>query len=99
MGQSGGGKHNKKRGKKDTIQGDWAMAVVGGGDKAGEKCNNQIEAMMAVVGTVGAGIDSGEARAKGEMSGWRTMQGNQAAEDAMGGGGGQGKAIWQRRMQ
>jgi hypothetical protein len=43
---------------------------------------------MAVVETVGMVIDGGEARAKGEMSGWRTMQGDRALEDAIGGGGG-----------
>jgi hypothetical protein len=61
------------------------MAVVGGGDVAGEKRNNQIEATAVVVGTVGAEIDVGEVRAKGKISGWQMMQGNQAAEDAMGG--------------
>jgi hypothetical protein len=64
------------------------MAGVGGGDAAGKKRNNQIEATTAVVGTVGASIGVGEARPKGEMSGWQTMQGNWAAEDAMGVGGG-----------
>ncbi len=62
-----------------------------------------------MVGTVGAGMDGGEARAKGEMSrlwtiqsnqaaedatgGWRMMQGDWAAEDATRGGSGQRKAI------
>ncbi len=64
------------------------MAVVSGGDTAGEKCNNQIEARTLVVGTVGAAMDGGEVRAKGKMSGWQTMQGNQTAEDAMGEEGG-----------
>jgi hypothetical protein len=54
---------------------------------AGKIHNNQIEATMAVVGTVCVAMDGGEARAKGKMSGWRTMQGNQVAEEAMGGGG------------
>jgi hypothetical protein len=62
--------HNKKRGAKKTIQDNRAMVVVGGGDVAGEKCNNQIEATMVVVGTVGVAIDSGEARANCKMSGW-----------------------------
>jgi hypothetical protein len=81
------------------IQGDQVMAGVRGGDAAGGKCNNQIEATTAVVGTVGAAMDGGEARVKGEMSGWRTMQWDWAAEDAMGGGadnarrsGGQGRS-------
>jgi hypothetical protein len=96
---SSGGQHNEKRGMKDTIQGDWAMAVIGGGDVAGEKRNNQIEATTAVVGTVGAAIDGGEMRANGKMSGWQTMQGDCVAEDAAGGGGGQCRAIGQRRLQ
>ncbi len=75
------------------------MAVVGGGDAAGEKCKNQIEAKMKVVGTVGNVIDSGQAWAKSKMSGWQTMQGNWVAEDAMGGGGGKRKAVGRRRMQ
>ncbi len=50
----GGRKHNKKRETKDTIQGNWAMAVVGGGDAVGKKHNNQIESMTAAVETVGA---------------------------------------------
>jgi hypothetical protein len=67
--QSSGGQHNKKRGTKDMIKDDRMMAVVGGGDAAGKKCNNQIEARTAVVvRTVGAAMDGGEARAKGEMS-------------------------------
>jgi hypothetical protein len=97
--EEGGGCHSKKRGTKDTIKGNWAIRVVGGGDAAWGKCNNQIEATMAVVGTVGAAIDGEEARAKGEMSGWRTMQGDGAAEDATGWGVRQRKAIGQRRMQ
>ncbi len=72
---------------KDTIQGNRAMVVVGGGDTAGEKRSNQIEATTAVVGTVGTAMDVGEARAKGDMSGWQTMQGNWATEDATRGGG------------
>ncbi len=52
-----------------------------------EKCNNQIEARTAVVGTVGVMMDGGEARAKGKTSGWQTMQGDRAVEDAMGGEG------------
>ncbi len=56
-----------------VIQGNQVMVVVGGGDVAGKKHNNQIEATTAVVGTVGAAIDSGEARAKYKMSGWWTM--------------------------
>ncbi len=60
----------KKRGTKDTIQGNRAMLVVGGGDAAGEKGNNQIEPMLAVVETVGVVMDSGKARVKGEMSRW-----------------------------
>ncbi len=40
---------------------------MGGGDAGGGKRNNQIEARMAVVGTVGAAIDFREARTKGEM--------------------------------
>ncbi len=83
---------------KDTIQGDRAMVVVGGGDAAGEKCYNQIEATTVVVGTVGVAIDGGEARAKGKMSGWWTMRGNQVAEDATGGGGRRRKVIGRRRM-
>ncbi len=75
------------------------MVVVGGGDAVGGKSNNQIEATMAVVGTEGMAMDGGEARAKGKMSGWRTMRGDRAAEDATGGGGGQHKAIRGRRMQ
>jgi hypothetical protein len=63
------------------------MAVVGGGDAAEGKCNNQIEALMEVVGTVDAAIDVGEGRAKDKMSGWRMMQGNRVAEDAREGGG------------
>jgi hypothetical protein len=35
------------------IQGDRAMAVVGGGDTAGGERNNQIEATTVLVGTVG----------------------------------------------
>ena len=46
------------------------MLVVGGGDAAGEKGNNQIEPMLAVVETVGVVMDSGKARVKGEMSRW-----------------------------
>jgi hypothetical protein len=85
---------------KDTIQGNQVMVVVGGGDAAGRKHNNQIEATTAVVGTVGAKFDGGEVRAKGEMSRWRTMRVDWAAEDAMGGGGRQRKAIgWQRTQQ
>jgi hypothetical protein len=38
------------------------MVVVGGGDTARVKCNNQIEATTAVVGTVGAVMDGGKAR-------------------------------------
>jgi hypothetical protein len=30
------------------IQGDRGIVVMGGGDAAGEKCNNQIEATMTV---------------------------------------------------
>jgi hypothetical protein len=45
---------------KDRIQGNWAMAVVGSGDVAGRKQNNQIEATAAAVGTVGMVMDSGE---------------------------------------
>jgi hypothetical protein len=71
--QLGGGQHNKKRGTKDTTQGNRAMAVVGGGDAAGEKQGNQNEAMTTVFGMVGAAIGGGEVRVKGEMSGWRTM--------------------------
>jgi hypothetical protein len=56
------------------------MAVVGGGDGAGEKHNNRIEATKAAVGIVGTTMDSGEARAKGEMSGWRMIQCNRAAD-------------------
>jgi hypothetical protein len=90
----------EKRGAKDTIQGNRAMAVVGGGDVAGEKCINQIEPTTAVVGTVGVAMDGGEVRAKGKMSGWRTMQGNQAAEDTMGEGVRRREAIgWQRMQQ
>jgi hypothetical protein len=37
---------------------------------------------------VGLAMDGGKARENGEMSGWRTMRGNQVAEDAMGGEGG-----------
>ncbi len=48
------------------IQGNWAMVVVGGGDAAGKKRNNQIEPTTAVVGTVGVVMDGGEARAKGK---------------------------------
>ncbi len=70
----GGRQHNKKREVKNTIQGNRAMVVVGGGASAGGKCNNQIEAMRAVVGTAGVAIDGGEARAKSKMSGWWTMQ-------------------------
>jgi hypothetical protein len=73
--------------------------VVGGGDMAGEKHNNQIEATTVVVGTVGTAIDGGEARAKGKMSGWQTMRGNRTMEDAMGGGGRQCKAIRRLRTQ
>jgi hypothetical protein len=62
------------------------MVVVGGGDAVGGKCYNQIEATTVVVGTAGGAIDGGELRAKGEMSGWWTMQGNQAAENATGEG-------------
>ncbi len=40
----------------------------------GKKCNTQIEATTAVVGTVGMAIDGGEVRAKGEMRGWLTMR-------------------------
>jgi hypothetical protein len=87
MRQSGGRQHNEKRGTKDTIQGNRAMVMVGGGDAVGGKPNNQIEAMTAVIGTVSVAIEGGEARAKGKMSRWRTMQGNQAAEVATGGGG------------
>ncbi len=75
------------------------MAVVGGGDTAEGKCNNQIEAMMAVVGTVDGAIDGREARAKGKMRGWQAMQGNWVAEDATGGGGGQHKVIGRQRTQ
>jgi hypothetical protein len=82
--QSGDGQHNKKRGMKDTIQGDWAMAVVGRGDTAGGKCNNQIESTTAVVRTVGMAIDGREARAKDKMSDWRTMQGNRAVVGTVG---------------
>jgi hypothetical protein len=84
--QSGGGQYNKKRGWEDRIQGNWAMAVVNVGDAAGDKGNNQIETTLAVVRTVGAAIDCGEARAKGKMIGWRTMQGDQVVEDATGDG-------------
>ncbi len=63
------------------------MAVVSGGDAAGGKCNNHIEATTAVVGTVGAAIDGGEAREKGKMSGWWAMQVDWAVAVAMGGGG------------
>jgi hypothetical protein len=56
----------KKRGTKEMIQGNWAMVVVGGGDAAGKKRNNQIEPTTAVVGTVGVVMDGGEARAKGK---------------------------------
>jgi hypothetical protein len=59
----------EKRGTIDTIQGDRSMAVVGGGDTAEEKCNNHIEPMTVVVGTVGVAMDSGEGMAKGKMSG------------------------------
>jgi hypothetical protein len=79
----GGGQCNKKRGTKDTRQGNRAMAVVGRGDMAGKKRNNQIEATMAVVGTVCTAMDSGEARAKGKMTRSQKMRGNQATEDAM----------------
>ncbi len=58
------------------------MVVVGGDDTAGEKCNNQIEATTAVVGTVGMAIDGGKARAKGKMSGWWRMQWEGGADDA-----------------
>ncbi len=70
----GGRQYNKRRGMKDTIQGDRAKVVDGRGDTAGKKCYNQIEATTVVVGTVGVTIDDGEARAKGMMSGWWTMQ-------------------------
>ncbi len=86
--QSGGRQHKQKRQTKDTIQGNHAMAVVGGGDAAGEKHNKKIEAMTAVVGTVGVAMDGGEVRAKGKMSGWQTIQGDWAAEYATGGRGG-----------
>jgi hypothetical protein len=85
--QSGGGQHNEKRGTKGMIQGNQAMAVVGGGDVVGGKRNIQIEATTVVVGTVCTAIDSGEAMVKGEMIGWRMMQGNWVVEDTMGGGG------------
>ncbi len=49
-------------------------AVVSGVDATEEKRKNQIEATTAVVGTVGAAIDGGEARAKGKMSRWRTSE-------------------------
>jgi hypothetical protein len=97
--QSGGGQHNKKRGTKDTKQGNWAMVVMGGGDAVEKKIKNQIEAKIAVVGTVGTDIGGGEARAKGKMSGWQTMQGNQVTEDATRGGGRQRKAIGWQRLQ
>jgi hypothetical protein len=70
---------------------------------------------MAVVGTVGTAIDSGEARAKSKMSGWRTMrgsgrqrtqreggrmrQGNRVVEDATRGRGRQREAIGWQRTQ
>jgi hypothetical protein len=66
----GGRQRNEKRGAKYTRQGNQAMAVVGGGDAAGKKCNNQIEATTVVVGTVCTVMDGGEAREKGKMSGW-----------------------------
>jgi hypothetical protein len=66
---------------------------------AGKIHNNQIEATMAVVGTVCVAMDGGEARAKGKMSGWWKMQGDQMVEDATGGGGGQCEAIGWQRMQ
>ncbi len=81
------------------IQGNWTMAVVGGGDAAGGKCNNQIKPTTAVVGTVGVAMDGGEVRRKGNMSGWRMMRGNWAMEDATGGGGRQCKVIKRWRTQ
>jgi hypothetical protein len=87
------------KGTKDTIQCNQAMALVGGGDAVGGKRNNQIEATTAVVGTVGAAIDGGAARAKGKMSGWQMMQGNWVAEDATVGGGRQRKVFGRRRTQ
>ena len=66
---------------------------------AGKIHNNQIEATMAVVGTVCVAMDGGEARAKGKMSGWWKMQGDQMVEDATGGGGRQCKVIKRWRTQ
>ncbi len=50
----------------DTIQGDRATRVVGGGDAAEGKFNNHIEATTAVVRTVGAAMDGRELRGKGD---------------------------------
>ncbi len=43
---------------------------------------------------MGTVIDGGEARAKGKMSGWWTMQGNWVAEGATGGGGRMTQGNW-----
>ncbi len=59
----------------------------------GKKGNNQIEPTTAVVGTVGVVMGGGVARAKGKMSGWRTMQGNRAAEEATEGR----RRLWNKR--
>jgi hypothetical protein len=71
----------------------------GGGDTVGKKCNNQIDATTVVVGTVCVAVDSGAMRAKGKMSGWQKMQGNQVVEDATRRGVRQREAIRPRRMQ
>ncbi len=41
----------EKRGTKDTIQGNWGMAVMGGGDAAGGKRNNQLPPLGANIAT------------------------------------------------
>jgi hypothetical protein len=75
------------------------MAVVDGGDAAEGKCNNRFEDTTAMFGTMEAAIDGGEARVKGKMSGWWTIQGNRVAEDAMRGEGGQRESIGRWSMQ
>ncbi len=44
---------------------------------------------------MGVVMVGGEARAKGEMSGWRMMRGNRAAEDATGGEGRTTRSDWE----